>query len=534
MDLSLDAFIGVSERSTYHPDGSEHGSGISGAFAKKADALGHILTTPMSLCIDRYVRIFVVPIKPGYYGQKSTSLLEVAYRVALFAINTITALIVLAPTLIGTLLRVSTYSAKKDFIWQGPKEKQPSEDTQDLDKNTISLMTYNMAAMPQFISTRNLLRPTMERAQEIPDALAATEELPDFICGQEVFHTQATEAIAEGLKQKGYSSIVRNVGPKICGLNSGLFLASKYRLSNVCFYPHAYTRGFIERQANKGVLIATAHIGKKLVVIANTHLSGGAPGGGALPRSAQVKGVMAHIDRYVQKMLTENQKIEGVFLSADTNIAPIDTSECLRDDNGHLTISQEPEWYLNPMLHARSSTGFLSESSNTPKNSSQEIAKQTLMNIQKTLPNIDQITDPNAWNHYIHAVKTIQNGDLCPNVSDPSEFLKKELPHKLGGPLPPDLYEHDLDSLEKAMDGSVVDMEFSSPTHLNTNDLETQSAVTKPLRLDFNFVRTRKGFTNSDYLGQPKSLGSKVIHLRRTPSDHHPVRTIFSIANNSV
>ena len=529
MDINLDAFIGISERSTYHLDGSEHGSGMLGAIAKKIDALGHILTNPMSLCIDHYVRIFVVPIKPGYYRQKNTLFLEVAYRVALFAINTMTTLIVVAPTLIGMLLRASTYPAKKDFIWDGPKTKQDNEDIQDLDKNTISLITYNMAAMPQFVSTRNLLRPTMERAQEIPDALAAAEELPDFICGQEVFHTQAAEVIAEGLKKKGYSSIIRNVGPQIFGLNSGLFLASKYRLSNVCFYPHPYSRGFIERQANKGVLIATAHIGKKLVVIATTHLSGGGPEGGALPRSTQVKAVMAHIDRYVQKMLTENQKIEGVFLSADTNIAPTDTNDCQRDDKGHLIMSQEPEWYLNPMLHARSSTGFLSEPSNTLKNSKQEIANQALMNLQKTLPNANRITDPNAWDRYIESVKTIQSADLCPKASDPSAFLAKELPYKLGGPFPSDLYEHDLDSLEKAMDGSVVDMEFASPTHLNTNDPDNQPAVTKPLRLDFNFVRTKKGFTNSDYLRQPKSLGSKVLHLRYTPSDHHPVRTLFSI-----
>lgn len=532
MDIQLDAFAGVCEKSTYHADGSEHGPGISGTLSKTADILGHILTQPMSLCLARYTRIFVMPIKPGYYKQKNTLFLEVTYRVALFAINTMTTLIVLPPTLIGALLRTASYPAKRDFIWYGPKEKQPSEQAQDLDKNTISVMTYNMAAMPDFISTRNLLRPTLERAREIPDALEAANELPDFICGQEVFHTEAAKVIADKLQKKGYSSIIHNVGPQISKLNSGLFLASKYRLSNVCFYPHPYHRGFIERQANKGVLIATAHIGEKLIVIATTHLSGGAPGGGALPRSVQIKAVMSHIDRYVQQMLAEKKQIEGVFLSADTNIAPTYTNDSHRDTNGHLIISQNPEWYLNPMLHSCSCEGFLSQPSNNPVNKNKEIAKLALINLQKTIPNIDQIKDQKAWNNYIQSVKTIKNGGLCPKASDSCAFLTKELPHKLGGPFPIDLYEHDVDSLEQAIDGSVVDMRFPSPTHLNTTDPDNQPAVTKPVRLDFNFVRTKKGFTNSDYLGQPKSLGSKVVHLRHTPSDHHPVRTIFSLRSN--
>jgi hypothetical protein len=513
MNISTDPFIGIRRRSSYHQDGSEHGCGLLGALSRKADAVGRLLTRPMSLCIDCYVRVCVLPIKPGYYKKKSVAYREIAYRVTLFFMNTIAMVIVVLPTLVGILLRVSSYPKKKDFIWYGAKKPEAAENSQHLNKKTISIMTYNMAAMPQFISRRNLLRPTMERAQEIPQAIASAHaDLPDFICGQEVFDAEASELIANGLIDKGYSSIVRNVGVQMFGLSSGLFLASKYRLSNVCFYPHAYHRGVIEHQANKGVLIATAHIGKKQIVIATTHLSGGAPGGGFLPRSVQIKGVMAHIDRYVQEILNKNQTLEGVFLSADTNISPTETV--------HERVVQEPEWYLNPMLCKGSSLSFNPQT--LQKNAAQEAAECLLKELHTTLPKTDEIMKPNAWHKYLRSVQAIHHGGLYPKVTDLSTYLREELPKKLGGPFPPDLYDHDLDSLEKAMDGSVLDMELSSLTH-------PDHPVTKPVRLDFNFTRTKKGFINADYLRQPKNLGSTVVHLHSTPSDHHPVQTIFAL-----
>lgn len=58
------------------------------------------------------------------------------------------------------------------------------------------------------------------------------EKDADIVCLYEVFDINTSMALYERMKEKGYVHFYFNMGPMAVGVNSGLFVASKYRIEN--------------------------------------------------------------------------------------------------------------------------------------------------------------------------------------------------------------------------------------------------------------------------------------------------------------
>lgn len=376
----LGAFEQVPARKAFNPNGKEH----SNCFAAGIDSVGHKITWICSFFLTGVVRTFVLDFKPGFWGQSSSAAREVSLR-AIYTLGLIAlSPIALLGAIVGGALRSCASLAKRDFVLhQQTDKKVPAAASRSAAmRNKISIFSYNVLLMPEFITRRNKQRPSEERTGEIADAIIAQDA--DFVCLQEAFNTESTEILDKRLFAAGYN-VVRNIGHSVTGLNSGLFLASKHRLEDVQFFEHPGLKAGVDSHANKGVVLSTSVVNGKRVVIANTHLNGGgsSPAGSATARgyssrAAQVLAVTSHIQKYIKD---QGRNIDGIVLSGDTNISP--TYYGGRDKDGRLIPKIEPEWFLAGRLQQRL----------------QEL----------TIPKVESMDDPKAWEIFVRQVDKIKD-----------------------------------------------------------------------------------------------------------------------------
>lgn len=501
-----DCFVCIPQLDAYYDNGLKFGAGIKGSIAERVHSLGLALIKPSEAGLFYYFK------SKQFAAKLSRSLEDRVYQTALCIAGL--ALLVLGSGLysIGRIALACTQSLKKDFVWVKPKK--PFEIMEPIEQ--LHIMTFNLAGVPDWLAARNYVMPVSKRIAHVMPALEKECEvnaisLPDIMCFQEMFDERACETLALELKKKGYDSLVYDVGASSINLNSGLFLASKYPLSDVAFYPHPI-KGGIEQYANKGLLIATVHVGDKRFIVANTHLNGGAPGGGYLPRAIQIKAIQAHLDRYIQQRLDKGQRVDGAFLSGDMNIAPIDT------DKDQLIF--EFEWYLHQLIaDPEKAATYLNA---TSKHYSYKKAVESLKQLELNLPKAEDVMNPKAWEKFLYHVQSIRDAGLFKISEELETFLEKELPLKKGGPLSSDRWHHDVTTLDKALEGSSLDMETS---------YKLDSQVTEPKRLDYNFVRSKKGLEDSDLFFSPKHITTQVLSLKGL-SDHFPVCSHFCLKND--
>jgi hypothetical protein len=503
MNEISDPFVGVLQQTSYYLEGTQFPTGALGALAQKVDCIAYRCLRPLEKGLFLYFKSKQVQAF-GDDGllKKTCRLLQNIEALAWITLG-------FPLAIIGKALSMSLQSLKKDFIWEGPKEIS----SHPLKKQEFHLLSFNVAAVPDWLAARNHVTPISKRASCIADALEKNCQgtMPDVMCFQEMFEKQASESLAQDLKAKGYTSIIRDVGSSHLYLNSGLFLASKYPLSNVVFYPHP-VKGGVEKQANKGLLIATVHRGDKRLVVGTTHLNGGAEKGGYLYRAAQLKAINAHMDRYVKERLSEGTAIDGAFLSADTNIAPVD----MHKEN----MIFEFEWYLQQLiLNPEDAQKYLNISAN---NLSQKTALESLKILEHVVPKKEKVRDPLAWEEFFFHVKKINEANFFEVKGDLEVFLQEHMPKKLGGPMPVQQWQHDVDSFEKALEGSSLDMEAS---------LVYRKNIVEPKRLDYNFFRTECGFEDQQLFSCPTHRSTEVLALEGL-SDHYPVFSHFTFKNS--
>lgn len=456
---------------TFNANGQEHSSPHSA----RLDKFGHVLTKPASLWLHGFSRVCLLEFRPGWWGQKRNAAIETLYRTCLVIVGIVTLPFAILGALLGAPMRAIASLSKRDFIFH------KALTTPLKTHQKTSILTYNALLMPEFITCRNKHRPTMERVHEIAEALIKANS--DFICLQEAFHTEASEVLDEKLHKRGYH-IVRNIGHKILGLNSGLFLASKHELSSVRFIPHPLKSG-MDSWANKGLLLATAKVGDKTYIIGNTHLNGG--GTSTLPsyavRALQTLAVTAQMDKYIKESISAGVSIDGAFLCGDTNISPYYYSN-KRDSQGFLTPKIEPEWLM---------------------------AKK-LFEVNDSLPIHDRA-------EFLSKVKAIfKQLEKQSSTMEPTAFVQA------GGSFPPQLYKHDLQNASpiQALQGSTVDLGFNPQVGWDS------AQAAQPERVDFISVR-------KPFMFNGKAMSSPDLHeVKLTPivnnkgflcSDHHAVLT---------
>jgi len=137
---------------------------------------------------------------------------------------------------------------------------------------TLTLWTYNVGMLPDYISQLNHLRPCKTRMMEIIDMIEAQTHHPDIICFQEMFDPDIIQLTMEYLRYR-YPYMIARVGqPRYVGFHAGLMVISRLPITS-----HSFTiftdSGGVDYCANKGLLRTTIQINKKdSIHVYSTHL----------------------------------------------------------------------------------------------------------------------------------------------------------------------------------------------------------------------------------------------------------------------
>lgn len=481
--INLTLFDAIPAKGKYNENELWHSS----IHAERLNWVGHQLTKPGSWWLKGFARVSLLDLNPGWWGQKATVFLEKLYRTALVICGIVTLPFIILPVLLGAALRSIASLSKRDFIYIKP------DHSLERDAPSIKALSFNALLMPEFLVVRNKQRPTMERVHEIAYAILQTKA--DIVSLQEVFHTEAAEILAQKLRKEGYH-VVYNVGHRTLKLNSGLFIASKTQLDDIQFFEHPSWKTGADQHANKGLLLATTYIDGKKYVIANTHLNGGGSKDefrAYNSRALQVIGITHHINNYI------DTPVDGVILSADTNITPTDHDNP-RDINHRKTPLLEPEWFLANRLHHMVSKGELA------------------------IPKTQSLPEGTAFRKVVKA--QYERMERRYKKKRVGQKLKQLINNRCdrGGPFPTALYKHDLqkrNNFNQATQGTTVDLE-ALPTVGWGRD-----AIDQPERVDF--VLIRKEFTTSKghLVKEPNLASLEILSMNskesRLTSDHYGV-----------
>jgi len=259
------------------------------------------------------------PIRPGMQDQASTRNREIACKSLriLFLIAMAWALI---PALIGAGIRGCTSFYRRDFTLH-----QPTKGVECAAVKSLKIRTFNTALMPEVIVVNNRLRPARERVKVIARELLSRDD--DVICMQECFNTDCSDYLANELRIK-FPYIICNVGPRVFGLNSGLFVASKLPISGAHY--EKYDELFGEcRWSNKGNLSFTVEMGNGRVAnIMTTHFQASMQRTSRHPNGSIDR--RKELVEIIYKKALDYQKTHPAdyfLVAGDFNIIPVPDSE---------------------------------------------------------------------------------------------------------------------------------------------------------------------------------------------------------------
>lgn len=290
-----------------HPNGAV----FSNCVAEGTHYVGTLLTTPLSTALTFATRM-IRPFAPGKGGQWSTSGGEVVRRILLAIAFLVSLGVGLCLSIVGAPLRSLASTARADFVHIHPRDQADTSRAPPLQQLTVT--TYNVALMPEFIAVFNGLRPTAERVEELRLRLGGA----DIVCMQEAFHTEATQRLAQSTRD-AYPYQVFDVGFQSLGLSSGLMIASAHPLENTQFYPHPVQVN-TDRVGNKGVLATTVSLpGNEIAYVFNTHLNAH---GSVACRRSQITALRTRIEEYTKGVEREDRRVAGIFICGDFNIGP--------------------------------------------------------------------------------------------------------------------------------------------------------------------------------------------------------------------
>jgi endonuclease/exonuclease/phosphatase family metal-dependent hydrolase len=132
------------------------------------------------------------------------------------------------------------------------------------------------------------------------DALVAFIESkkPDIICLSEVHDLFAMKALKKKLKERGFEFFIEDIPSHPIFVNSGLFVASKVKISNPNFIKYTYhERSGVHKGALQGCITFDTHVDEKIVKIATTHLNYGFKESNKNSRKKQLEKILNTIDK---------------------------------------------------------------------------------------------------------------------------------------------------------------------------------------------------------------------------------------------
>jgi hypothetical protein len=519
-------------KTDFYENGALYGEGVVGFAAKFFNDLAVSLRAPSGYFLSLFSRAVLLDFCPGNFMQATSKVLELCVRIMSFSLG-VFGFAVLSPIYIISMGISGLCSMrKKDFVVCQSVEGAPLKKV-----DSLSVLSFNMGLLPEFISIRNKLSSPLSRAKKIPQELKTglleqNKKMPDLILGQEVFDEPSSLSLCKDFKNLGYSTIVYDVGPKAFGLNSGLFLASRYKLSNIMFFSHPFVSDNTESWANKGVLFATAEVGEKKVVVSLTHFNGAAPEGAPIVRATQGITSSLFMDYYLNLHFKNESQLGGAFFSGDYNIAPIIKSEQERsrflnslgiDPKEHELFDViDPEWFLSSLIDLDQNDEKLDElieRFQCFKELKLEDIKLLIQKIKSSVPKMWSRAGRGDWREFF-----ILTQNLLEKIS-PVAILKSDLDARIdGGSMPSRAYLHDLKSYKDAQIGSSINMNL----YLNDGTFKDQKkAIEDRSRIDFNMIRTNVGFEQFKEFKVPKHSKTEILSLSEVVSDHRPVVSYF-------
>lgn len=210
-------------------------------------SLASFLTDPIcnAHALMRKIQVLDDLEKDSSYLYRSIQ--KIFYVVGIFFFASLGA--VTSPFAIG-LRVIGSFSQRESFYYLKGEGKE------ELAKNKFTLLSWNIccvgAGYP--ISDGGVV-PFRERIDRMIEKIK--HENGDVACLYETFDFASTKALIEGLK-KDYAHFYFNMGPRAIGVNSGIFVASKFPIEEAEFLPFP-KEDLVDRAQNssKGVFSFT-------------------------------------------------------------------------------------------------------------------------------------------------------------------------------------------------------------------------------------------------------------------------------------
>jgi endonuclease/exonuclease/phosphatase family metal-dependent hydrolase len=272
--------------------------------------LGTALTNPFSHHITSITKSYFAREPAPCYRAGAA----IEDKKAALPVSILKALPTLPRAFIGAGFRTIATRFRGSFSFYQPatvqERLQAKEQSMQTERGKLKIMSYNVCAMPEFISYRNELKHPMERLDGICSEIRDGDA--EVVCLQEAFHTEFSTALIEKLKDK-YPYAICNAGVSSFKLSSGNLILSKHPIVRAEYEPY-HSLGGHDAMASKGPLIITIEKHGNNLNIIDTHLNGGAPGGGGPFRERQLTQMHAFASKYFEK------SPYPTLLAADTNI----------------------------------------------------------------------------------------------------------------------------------------------------------------------------------------------------------------------
>lgn len=244
---------------------SIHWPGFSSA--EKADFfldISKYMSKPYMWARSSFSRLYT-PFTLGKFGQFDSIYTEIAYRNMLFEV-----LLSVAPTTIAmgelaALPRLLSYSLRGEPFHAIKGELKDKK----TNKREFTLFNMNICFLPGELPLFfGGVAPAAERVSGIASLIL--NQNPDVICLYEVHEVNSAYALYQKLK-KDYAYFYLDIGPSFLEMNSGLFVASKYKVVDPLFKPFYYLG--MQNQINKGYFsFKIVDEDKTIAQIYTTHL----------------------------------------------------------------------------------------------------------------------------------------------------------------------------------------------------------------------------------------------------------------------
>jgi endonuclease/exonuclease/phosphatase family metal-dependent hydrolase len=262
--------------------------------------LGAYLNHPTRLTAH-YLERALRPHKYNAHGFEKTLKKEVLIRMESVFYSAILLPIAIFSSILSIIPLIFSNLLKKGPIKFTEPEKENKPEQQ---KKELKVLFLNACLQGGFLSTvtgnvTSLYEKFDDKYSSRIDALTAfiEEQNPDIICLSEVHDLLTMKALKNKLKKEGYEFFIEDIPSHPIYVNSGLFVASKRKISNPDFIKFTFKeRSGVHKGALQGCITFNTHLNEKIIKIATTHLNYGFKESNKRSRELQLNKILKTID----------------------------------------------------------------------------------------------------------------------------------------------------------------------------------------------------------------------------------------------